>query len=71
MKCCSFFRHDCGIYVIKYAEYMLHNDISSMSMKFDAGRARLDIASLLYKHREIRKATKKVQITGTDSINID
>lgn len=63
--------HDCGIYVVKYAEYMLHNDIGSMPMNFDADRARLDLASLLFKHREIRKATKKAQLPGGKSIVIE
>ncbi|CAA2958527.1 Hypothetical predicted protein [Olea europaea subsp. europaea] len=36
--------HDYDIFVIKYAEYVLHNDIEFMSKDFDVDRARLDIA---------------------------
>ncbi|CAA3029561.1 sentrin-specific protease 1-like [Olea europaea subsp. europaea] len=50
--------HDCGIFVIKYAEYILHNGFESMPKEFDATRARLDIATQLYIHRDIKKATK-------------
>ncbi|CAA2961943.1 Ulp1 protease family, C-terminal catalytic domain containing [Olea europaea subsp. europaea] len=50
--------HDCGIFVIKYAEYILYNDLESMPKEFDAARARLDIVAQLYKHRDIKKATK-------------
>ncbi|CAA2995615.1 sentrin-specific protease 1-like [Olea europaea subsp. europaea] len=63
--------HDCSIYVVKYAEYMLHDDIGSMPMKFDVGRARLDVALLLFKHREIRKTRKLVQPTGGESIVLE
>ncbi|XP_022857134.1 uncharacterized protein LOC111378199 [Olea europaea var. sylvestris] len=63
--------HDCGIYVVKYAEYMLHDDIGSMPMKFNAGRAQLDVVSLLFKHREIGKTRKPVQPTGGESIVLE
>ncbi|CAA3001252.1 sentrin-specific protease 1-like [Olea europaea subsp. europaea] len=53
-----FSNHDCGIFVIKYAEYILHDDLESMPKVFDAARARLDIAAQLYKYRDIKKATK-------------
>ncbi|XP_022843151.1 uncharacterized protein LOC111366675 [Olea europaea var. sylvestris] len=29
--------HDCGVFVIKYAQYLLHNDLGNMPMSFDAG----------------------------------
>lgn len=66
-----FFGHDCGIYVVKYVEYMLPNDIGSMSIKFNVGRAWLDIASLLFRYQKMRKATRKVQQTGGSSIVIE
>ncbi|CAA2955719.1 Ulp1 protease family, C-terminal catalytic domain containing [Olea europaea subsp. europaea] len=50
--------HDCGIFVIKYAEYLLYNDLESTLKEFDAVRARLDVATQLYKYRDIKKATK-------------
>ncbi|CAA3001427.1 Hypothetical predicted protein [Olea europaea subsp. europaea] len=50
--------HNYDIFVIKYAEYILHNDLESMPKEFDAARARLDIAAQLYKHRDIKNATK-------------
>ncbi|CAA2965068.1 sentrin-specific protease 1-like [Olea europaea subsp. europaea] len=31
-------RHDWGMYVVKYVEYILDDDIGSLSIKFDAGR---------------------------------
>lgn len=40
-------------------------------MKFDADRARLDIASLLFKHWEIKKFTKKVHQNEGESIVIE
>lgn len=43
---CFFFRCDYNIYVVKYTEYMIHDDIGFMSIKLDADRAWLDIASL-------------------------
>ncbi|CAA2982934.1 Hypothetical predicted protein [Olea europaea subsp. europaea] len=49
---------DCGIIVIKYAEYMLRDDIKSMQMNFDASRVRLDIATRLFKHKDIKKPTQ-------------
>lgn len=48
--------------MIKYAKYMQHNGIGSMSTKFDRSRARLDITSLLFKHREIKKGNKDVRV---------
>ncbi|CAA3026728.1 Hypothetical predicted protein [Olea europaea subsp. europaea] len=65
------FNHDYDIYVIKYVEYMFHDAIGSMSTRFDAGRVHLDIVSLLYKHREIKKEMNKVHQTGGKSIVID
>ncbi|CAA2967760.1 Ulp1 protease family, C-terminal catalytic domain containing [Olea europaea subsp. europaea] len=35
--------HNSGIYVIKYVEYMLHDDLGSMPVKFDTAGARLDL----------------------------
>ncbi|CAA2966070.1 sentrin-specific protease 1-like [Olea europaea subsp. europaea] len=43
--------HDCSIFTITYAEYLLHDDKDSMPKKFDAGRTRLDTAFWLYKHQ--------------------
>lgn len=63
------FRHDCGIFVIKYAEYMLHNDMKSLPTTFDASRARLDIATLLFKHKETKKPSKLVKPKG-ESIDV-
>ncbi|XP_022883131.1 sentrin-specific protease 1-like [Olea europaea var. sylvestris] len=55
--------HDCGVFVILYALYILRDGRSSITQKFDVAKCRLDIASLLYKHRETyvknpRQATK-------------
>ncbi|CAA2993955.1 Ulp1 protease family, C-terminal catalytic domain containing [Olea europaea subsp. europaea] len=63
--------HDCGIYMVKYAEYMLYDNIGSMPMKFNAGRARLNVASLLFQYQEIGKARKTVRLTGGESIFLE
>ncbi|CAA2972435.1 Hypothetical predicted protein [Olea europaea subsp. europaea] len=62
--------HVCGIFIIKYTEYILCDDIKSMPMNFDASRARLDIATRLFKHNDIKKPTQLVQSTG-ESIVIE
>ncbi|CAA2954827.1 Hypothetical predicted protein [Olea europaea subsp. europaea] len=55
--------HDCRVFVILYALYILRDGRCSIPQKFDVAKCRLDIASLLYKHRETyvknsRQATK-------------
>lgn len=55
------FSNDCGIFVIKYAKYMLCNNMKSMMINFDASRARLEITTQLFKHKDIKKLTKIVQ----------
>ncbi|CAA2944480.1 Hypothetical predicted protein [Olea europaea subsp. europaea] len=52
------------IFVIKYAEYILRDDIKSMQMNFDVSRAKLDIATRLFKHKDIKKPTQLVQSKG-------
>ncbi|KAL2465454.1 Ulp1 protease family [Abeliophyllum distichum] len=47
----SFFsRIDCGVFVIKYAEYIINNNIQGMPNPFDATFERTHLASLLYKY---------------------
>ncbi|CAA2960951.1 sentrin-specific protease 1-like [Olea europaea subsp. europaea] len=50
--------HDCGVFVILYALYILRDGRCAIPYKFDAVKCRIDIASLLYKHREpyVKKA---------------
>lgn len=57
--------------MVKYMEYMLHDDMGSMSMNFDTSGVRLDVASLLFEYRKIRKAIKNVQQTEGQSIVIE
>ncbi|CAA2983393.1 sentrin-specific protease 1-like [Olea europaea subsp. europaea] len=44
--------HDCGVFVILYVLYILRDGRCSILHQFDAAKYRLDIALLLYKHRE-------------------
>ncbi|KAL2471641.1 Ulp1 protease family [Abeliophyllum distichum] len=41
---------DCGIYVIKYAEYFVHQKIEEMTMTFKHDEARLSLAIQFYKY---------------------
>ncbi|XP_022845353.1 zinc finger MYM-type protein 1-like [Olea europaea var. sylvestris] len=50
--------YDCGIFVIKYAQYLLHNDLGNMPMSFDAGNARLEIPALLFKNKQLKQIGK-------------
>ncbi|CAA3006824.1 sentrin-specific protease 1-like [Olea europaea subsp. europaea] len=45
--------HDCGIFVIVYALYILCEGRESILHSFDASKCRMDIATLLYKYREM------------------
>ncbi|CAA3015786.1 Hypothetical predicted protein [Olea europaea subsp. europaea] len=56
--------------IVAYTLSNMRSNIGSMSMKLDMYRARLDIVSLLFRYREIMKATKKVQPTGGQIIVI-
>ncbi|CAA2972990.1 sentrin-specific protease 1-like [Olea europaea subsp. europaea] len=44
--------HDCGVFMILYALYILRDGRCSIPHQFDTAKCRLDITSLLYKHRE-------------------
>ncbi|CAA2958884.1 sentrin-specific protease 1-like [Olea europaea subsp. europaea] len=56
--------HDCGIFVVLYALYLIRDGRYSIPKKFDASKFRMDIATLLYKYRQVY--TKKVNqpVTG-------
>lgn len=54
----KYYRHDCGVFVIKYARYLLYNDLGNMPMSFDAGNARLEIAALLFKNKQLKQIGK-------------
>ncbi|KAL2469615.1 Ulp1 protease family [Abeliophyllum distichum] len=41
---------DCGVFVIKYAEYFMNNNMERMPNPFDATSERIYLASQLYKH---------------------
>lgn len=47
-------RHDCGIFLIKYAQFLLHNDITKMLKSFDAGKAMMKLAALHFKNKQQR-----------------
>ncbi|CAA2996788.1 sentrin-specific protease 1-like [Olea europaea subsp. europaea] len=62
--------HDCGIFVVLYALYLIRGGRCFMPQKFDASKFRMDIATLLYKHRQVY--TKKVnQPTTREAIVIE
>ncbi|CAA2984052.1 sentrin-specific protease 1-like [Olea europaea subsp. europaea] len=50
--------HDYGIFVVLYALYLIRGGRCSISQKFDASKFRMNITTLLYKHRQVY--TKKV-----------
>ncbi|CAA3005595.1 Hypothetical predicted protein [Olea europaea subsp. europaea] len=50
--------HDCRIFVVLYALYLICGGRCSIPKKFDASKFRMDIVTLLYKHRQVY--TKKV-----------
>ncbi|CAA2939783.1 Hypothetical predicted protein [Olea europaea subsp. europaea] len=56
--------HDCGIFVILYALYILRDNRESIPYIFDASKCRMDIATLLYKHREMYVKRVRQSITG-------
>ncbi|CAA3020721.1 sentrin-specific protease 1-like [Olea europaea subsp. europaea] len=58
--------HDCGVFVILYALYILRDGRCAIPHKFDAAKCRIDIASLLYKHREpyVKKARQAFKGEG-------
>ncbi|CAA2983057.1 sentrin-specific protease 1-like [Olea europaea subsp. europaea] len=62
--------HDCGIFVVLYALYLIRGGRYFILQKFDASKFRMDIATLLYKHRQVY--TKKVnQPTMGEAIIIE
>ncbi|CAA2956896.1 sentrin-specific protease 1-like [Olea europaea subsp. europaea] len=44
--------HDCEIFMVLYALYLIRGGRCSISKKFDASKFKMDIATLLYKHRQ-------------------
>ncbi|CAA2984478.1 sentrin-specific protease 1-like [Olea europaea subsp. europaea] len=50
--------HDCGIFVVLYALYLIRGGKCSIPQKFDASKFKTNIVMLLYKHRQVY--TKKV-----------
>ncbi|CAA2982448.1 sentrin-specific protease 1-like [Olea europaea subsp. europaea] len=58
--------HDCGVFVILYALYILRDSKCAISHKFDATKCRIDIASVLYTHREsyVKKARQAFKGEG-------
>ncbi|CAA3008817.1 sentrin-specific protease 1-like [Olea europaea subsp. europaea] len=62
--------HDCEIFVVLYALYLIRGGRCSILQKFDASKFRMDIATLLYKHRQFY--TKKVnQPTTGEAVVIE
>ncbi|CAA2969462.1 Hypothetical predicted protein [Olea europaea subsp. europaea] len=62
--------HDCVIFVVLYALYLIRGGRCSIPQKFDASKFKMDIATLLYKHRQVY--TKKVnQPTMGEAIVIE
>ncbi|CAA2969355.1 sentrin-specific protease 1-like [Olea europaea subsp. europaea] len=45
--------HDCGVFVILYALYIIRNGRCSILHRFDINKCRLGIAALLYKYQEM------------------
>ncbi|CAA2972861.1 sentrin-specific protease 1-like [Olea europaea subsp. europaea] len=45
--------HDCEIFVVLYALYLICGGRCSILKKFDASKFRMDIATLLYEHRQV------------------
>ncbi|XP_022865102.1 uncharacterized protein LOC111384983 [Olea europaea var. sylvestris] len=41
-----------------YAQYLLHNNLGNKPMSFDAGNARLEIAALLFKNKQLKQIGK-------------
>ncbi|XP_022851143.1 uncharacterized protein LOC111372944 [Olea europaea var. sylvestris] len=58
--------HDCGVFVILYALYILRDDRCAILHQFDAAKCRIDITSLLYKHQEsyVKKARQAFKGEG-------
>ncbi|CAA3032564.1 sentrin-specific protease 1-like [Olea europaea subsp. europaea] len=58
--------HDCRVFVILYALYILRDGKCTILHQFDAAKCRLNIASLLYKHREpyVKKARQAFEGEG-------
>ncbi|KAL2556360.1 uncharacterized protein Fot_01099 [Forsythia ovata] len=50
--------HDCGVFVIKYLEYLLYNKLRSMPEPFNTKMAHRDLAVQLYKHGKDRRQCK-------------
>ncbi|KAL2488861.1 Papain-like cysteine peptidase superfamily [Forsythia ovata] len=50
--------HDCGVFVIKYLEYLLYNKLRSMHEPFNTKMARRDLTVQLYKHGKDRRQCK-------------
>ncbi|XP_022883553.1 uncharacterized protein LOC111400149 [Olea europaea var. sylvestris] len=50
--------HDYRIFVVLYTLYLIRGGRCSVPKKFDASKFRMDIATLLYKHRQVY--TKRV-----------
>ncbi|CAA2986043.1 Hypothetical predicted protein [Olea europaea subsp. europaea] len=55
-----------GIFVVLYALYLIRGGRCSIPQKFDASKFRMDIATLLYKHRQVY--TKKVNRPTTGEV---
>ncbi|CAA3000520.1 Hypothetical predicted protein [Olea europaea subsp. europaea] len=58
--------HHCGVFVILYALYILRDGRCAILHQFDAAKCKLDIASLVYKHREpyVKKARQAFKGEG-------
>ncbi|CAA3021185.1 Hypothetical predicted protein [Olea europaea subsp. europaea] len=56
--------HDCGIFVILYALYILREGKESIPHTFDASKCRMDIVTLLYKYREMYVKKARQPTTG-------
>ncbi|CAA3002535.1 Hypothetical predicted protein [Olea europaea subsp. europaea] len=56
--------HDCRIFVILYALYILREGKESIPHTFNASKCRIDIATLMYKYQEIYVKRSRQPITG-------
>ncbi|CAA3033474.1 sentrin-specific protease 1-like [Olea europaea subsp. europaea] len=62
--------HDCGIFVVLYALYLIRGGRCFIPQKFDASKFRMNIVTLLYKYRQVY--TKKVnQLTTGEALVIE
>ncbi|CAA3005425.1 Hypothetical predicted protein [Olea europaea subsp. europaea] len=51
--CHMFCSHDCKIFMVLYALYLIRGGRCSISKKYDASKFKMDIATLFYKHRQV------------------